>query len=98
MFNRYDTKIKYVSKQEKTDMFGYSSSEPVDKAVRYVGGKEVNVSENNAFRSEHRLVYQAPFEVSEGDKFITDKEHVVMQSERVCDIFGKTVYWEVQIV
>lgn len=99
LFDRYDKTILYISKHGAKDIFGYASSTPVEKQVRYVGGKEVQVNENNKFREENRLLFQCPFEVQEGDKFkIGDKEYVVKYAEEVPDVFGKTIYWEAQII
>ena len=99
MFNRYDTKIKYISKNGVKDMFGYASSQPVDKYVRYVGGKAVEINEQNKYRVENRLLYQCPFQVEEGDKFeINNKTYNVKYVELVPDVFGKSIYWEAQII
>jgi len=99
MFDRYDTKILYISKSGEKDMFGFSPAPPVEKYVRYVGGKEVQVNETNAVRTENRLLYQCPFKVEEGDKFRIDgRDYEVKYVELCPDVFGNKIYWEVQII
>jgi len=99
LFDGYKDDILYISKNGTKDMFGYASSTPVAKKVRYIGGKSVEVNENNVTRIENRLLYQCPFEVQEGDKFkIYDKEYIVKFAEKVPDILGNTIYWEAQII
>lgn len=98
MFNNYPDLIEYISKDGAKDMFGYNSSVPVEKYVRYVGGKTIQTDENNSTLIENRLLYQCPFEVQEGDKFkIKGKELVVKYTEEIRDVFGKPVYWEAQV-
>lgn len=99
VFDRYEDQIEYISKQGGKDMFGYSSSTPVTKLVRFVGGKAVQVNENNKFREENRWLYQCPFKVEQGDKFIIDgKEMLVKYSEECRDVFGQTIYWEAEVL
>ena len=45
MFDGYNDIIEYISKQGEKDMFGYANSKPVTKYVRYVGGKSVEINE-----------------------------------------------------
>lgn len=99
MFDNYPDKIEYISKSGANDMFGYSASKPVEAYVRYVGGKSVQINENNAFREENRLLYQCPFKVEQGDKFKIDgRELVVKYAEEIRDVFCKTIYWEAQVI
>lgn len=99
MFDNYPDIIEYISKNGQKDMFGYSASTPVQKNVRYVGGKSVQINENNAFREENRLLYQCPFKVEQGDKFRVDgKELIVKYAEEVRDVFCNTIYWEAQVI
>lgn len=99
MFDYYPDTIEYISKSGQKDMFGYANSKPVSKQVRYVGGKSVQINENNAFREENRLLYQCPFEVKQGDKFVINGDTLeVKYAEEVRDIFCKTIYWEVQVI
>ena len=99
MFDEYKDKIEYISKSGEKDMFGYANSKPVSKLVRYVGGKSVEINEQNNFRIENRLLYQCPFQVQEGDKFkIAGKTYEVKYAEEVRDVFGKIIYWEAQII
>lgn len=99
MFDNYPDTIEYISKSGQKDMFGYASAKPVAKQVRYVGGKSVQINENNAFREENRLLYQCPFKVEQGDKFRIDgKELIVKYAEEVRDVFSKTIYWEAQVI
>lgn len=98
MFDNYPDIIEYISKNGEKDMFGYTSSTPVTKNVRYVGGESVQTDENNTTLIEDRLLYQCPFEVQEGDKFIVNgKELVVKYAREVRDVFCKTIYWEAQV-
>lgn len=99
MFDNYNTKIKYISKQGKKDMFGYTDGNEQEQFVRYIGGIDIQINENNTFRIEHRLLYQCPFNVSEGDKFKIDgTEMVVKKSEAVPDVYDNIIYWSVQVV
>ena len=99
MFDRYTDKVEYISKSNEKDDYGYAKEESLEAYVRYVGGKEVQVQTNNGFRTEHRLLYQCPFEVKDGDEFIVDgKKLSVKQSERVPDILGRTIYWECELL
>lgn len=99
VFDRYLDEIQYISKQGGKDMFGYTSGTPVTKLVRFVGGKSVQVNENNKFREENRLLYQCPFKVEQNDKFIIDgKEYFVKYAEECRDVFNKTIYWEAEII
>lgn len=99
MFDNYPDTIEYISKNGEKDMFGYASAKPVSKQVRYVGGKSVQINENNAFREENRFLYQCPFKVEQGDKFRIDgKDLEVKYAEEVRDIFSKTIYWEAQVI
>lgn len=99
MFDNYPDTIEYISKNGEKDMFGYASAKPVSKQVRYVGGKSVQINENNAFREENRFLYQCPFKVEQGDKFRIDgKDLEVKYAEEVRDIFCKTIYWEAQVI
>ena len=99
MFDYYPDTIEYISKAGEKDMFGYASSKPVSKQVRYVGGKSVQINENNKFREENRLLYQCPFKVEQGDKFkVNGNELIVKYAEEVRDVFCKTIYWEAQVI
>lgn len=100
MFNNYTDKIKYISCKGEKDSFGFSTNaEPKDIYVRYIGGKTALVTESNTYRTENRLLYLCPFEVAVGDKFIVkDRELKVKYVEEVQDVFGKTVYWEVEVL
>ena len=99
IFDGYYDQIEYISKKGEKDMFGYSNSQPVQKKVRYVGGKSVEINEPNNFRIENRLLYQCPFEVQEGDKFKIDtKTYEVKFAEKIRDVVGRTIYWEAQII
>lgn len=99
MFNNYPDKIEYISKSGTKDIFGYASTAPVEVNVRYVGGKTVQINENNAFREENRLLYQCPFKIEQGDKFKIDgKELVVKYAEEIRDIYCRTIYWEAQVI
>lgn len=99
LFDGYKDDILYISKSGTKDMFGYASSTPVPKKVRYIGGKSVEVNENNVTRIENRLLYQCPFEVQEGDKFkINEREYIVKYAELCRDVFGSNIYWEAQII
>ena len=99
MFDRYEDEIQYISKAGSKDIFGYSSSTPVTKFVRFVGGKSVQVNENNKFREENRWLYQCPFKVEQNDKFIINgKEMTVKYAEECRDVFGKTIYYEAEVI
>ena len=100
MFNNYPLKIKYISNGTgKKDLFGYANAEPIDANARYVGGKTVETNEQNSYRVEHRQVYHVSFEVKTDDELeINGVKHKVKQVEQVCDVFGRTVFWEVQVI
>lgn len=99
MFNNYKDLVQYISKNGVKDKMGFIKNTPVDKYVRYIGGKEVQIQSNNGIGTEHRLLYQCPFKVEDGDKFIIDtKEMLVKQSIKVTDVFGNIVYWEVELL
>lgn len=99
MFDDYPDIIEYISKSGQKDMFGYSASAPVQKNVRYVGGKSVQVNEANKFREENRLLYQCPFKVEQGDKFKVNGQTLeVKYAEEVRDVFCNTIYWEAQVI
>ena len=98
MFDNYPDTIEYISKNGEKDMFGYASAKPVSKQVRYVGGKSVQTDESNTTLIENRLLYQCPFEVQEGDKFVVNgKELIVKYAEECRDVLCKTIYWEAQV-
>ena len=101
MWNNYPDKIKYISGKCAKDAFGYNKNEePEDKNVRYIGGKTVLIQDKQTYRTENRLLYQCPFEVYVGDKFVlkSGKEVQVKYVEEVRDVFGKTVYWEAEVL
>lgn len=98
MFDTYRDTIGYISSSSKKDMFGYGSDEAVEKKVRFIGGETVEINDNNSYRVENRLLYQCPFEVKEGDKFIIcEKTLNVKKVLEIRDVFGNTVYWEAQL-
>lgn len=99
MFDFYPDKIYYISKDGTKDMFGYTNNEPVEKFVRYVGGKDVQVENNNNFSIEHRLEYHSPFEIFVGDKIIKNKDRLeVKKVEEIRDIFFNTLFWRFEVV
>ena len=98
MLFKYNDIIKYISKSGDKDEMGYPIEIEREEHVKYVGGKEVQIQSNNGHRTEHRLIYHAPFEVKDGDKFIIDGIKLeVKQSERVTDYNDKTLYWIVEL-
>lgn len=99
MFDRYDDLIEYIDSNQPKDNFGFSNNKAVPKRVRYIGGRNVAINDSNTYREEHRLLYQCPFEVHQGDKFIVDgRELIVKYVEKVPDIFGRFVYYEASVM
>lgn len=99
LFDNYDRKINYISKHGEKDEMGYVKEVRIEKYVRYIGGKEVQIPTNNGYRTEHRLLFQCPFKVEDGDKFeIDDKKLQVKQTEEVTDVLGETIYWECELL
>lgn len=103
MFNNYPLKVEYIQnsgKENDKDLFGYTKNADVQiKYIRYVGGKSVEVNESNKYRVEQRLLYHTDFPVNTGDTFIiNDIKRNVKNVEKVVDVFGRTVFWEVELL
>ena len=99
MFDRYDDVIEYRQKSSEKDMFGYGSKPPVNKNVRFVGMETVQVNSSNSIKVEDRYIFHCPFKVSDGDTFKYDnKDMLVKRCEECRDVFGKTIFWRVEVV